>query len=428
MIVSIVTYNCAKALRWNLNAACVICLSFLLVHPVASAEITVVFRLDDYSPTCDVEAHETIFSIFEAHRMPVSVGVIPFRAGDGAKELLALEGAVAKTLRDYIETGVVEPALHGYTHTIRGLPPDSEFTGMPRSEQFSKIVRGKRHLEKVLQCPIDIFIPPFNAYDETTVSVLEEAGFKVLSADRRLRLSSEGANNLALIPDIGYARDLEDAIGVARNGRFVNPHIVVLFHSFNFIEVDSTNGWFTYAQFNELLEWVASQDDVQVSTFSDLLLSGNSFDASTYESDMRATPQWVTARWDFPYSLIPPVILPTWCIPYPLSNGAIMSDEQILTLASAYYILACVLGFLVGILLRSVFVHVSKQHPSFHTFYILGVLFFVFSAPILLYLTGIGYNSLFVCIFVVGFAAGTCLGWLRTWRSMSKERYRKGAI
>lgn len=46
------------------------------------------------------------------------------------------------------------------------------------------------------------------------------------------------------------------------------PVIVVLFHEYDFQEIDETRGRITYQEFYELLNWLSSQRDVRLLSIS----------------------------------------------------------------------------------------------------------------------------------------------------------------
>jgi peptidoglycan/xylan/chitin deacetylase (PgdA/CDA1 family) len=310
----------------------------LLLYPALTwAGIPVVFRFDDYSQTCNVQAHEKVIRMFETHGMPCCVAVIP--------KNIVPDGEAAKTLRHYVEKGVVEPALHGFSHKGVRESVNSEFAGRPWDEQFQLISRGKVLLEEALGRPVSIFVPPWNSYDHATIGVLEQMGFAVLSAGRDQPY--EGAHSIALIPEVGNIGDFRSAVKRARSGNFRDPIIVVLLHLYDFVEVKSAQGYMKYEDLDRILDWTKGQEDIEVTTFGGLLASGRPLDAQTYEDDRNSLPRWVLDRWKFPFSLTPVFLLGDRCIPYPVPKGVIVSDRQVLLIVGLGYgllvCMACVL-------------------------------------------------------------------------------------
>lgn len=58
-----------------------------------------------------------------------------------------------------------------------------EFRGLDFKQQMRRLTKGKALLDSVFAAPVTTFIPPFNAYDSTTLHALQEIGFTVISAD-----------------------------------------------------------------------------------------------------------------------------------------------------------------------------------------------------------------------------------------------------
>ena len=152
--------------------------------------IAVVFRMDDYSMIDRVPQHLAVLDVFKQHKMPCTLAIIPFaqyKTGDESqlKEGHPLEGEPLAKLRALVESGTVEPALHGYAHKLReGYDGRTEFAGLDVQAQRDMLAKGKGLLESGLGRPVPIFVPPWNSYDTTTIAALQEEGFRILSGDR----------------------------------------------------------------------------------------------------------------------------------------------------------------------------------------------------------------------------------------------------
>lgn len=165
----------------------------------------IVVRYDDYSPISPYEGparllatERRLFDIAETHGGKVAVGVIPFAQGqfegpsrplDGhfpeATWLSAASDPWVLLLREAVQRGVVEPALHGFEHrrtTRPGFRP-GEFRGQGGQWQFEAMRVGRDALASALKHPIRVFIPPWNSWDKHTMSALEHLQFSVLSPD-----------------------------------------------------------------------------------------------------------------------------------------------------------------------------------------------------------------------------------------------------
>lgn len=236
--------------------------------------INVVFRYDDYSSRSSTEMEIKLIDTFQKHNISCTFGVIPYAwAGSRYKTLpqnvIPLSLMKANILRNAIKKGSVEVALHGYSHqTLRERGGSTEFNGIDYNEQTERIAKGKRLLEEMLGTRIDIFIPPWNSYDLNTIRALEKLNFEYISA-----YGNGDASESSLLKFIPYTcrlLELRDAVLSARGTSDAYPIIVVLFHAYNFLEVNRELGQFQYSEFIELLDWLSQQKDVRTVSINQL--------------------------------------------------------------------------------------------------------------------------------------------------------------
>lgn len=237
-------------------------------------QITVVFRYDDYSSySSRTDLEVKLINTFQKYNLPITFGVIPYVAARNfgnpdPQDVLPLTPVKANILKDAVKAGIVEVALHGYSHqTIQRGPPYTEFSGMDYSTQYQRIDKGKNLLEKTLGIQIPTFIPPWNRYDLNTLRVLEKLGFKTISADSAG--VAERSSQLKFLPFTCNLHELNDAVKSARKIPDIQPVIVVLFHAYDFLEIDRNKGQFTYGHLVDLLTWVRSQNDIRIRTIDE---------------------------------------------------------------------------------------------------------------------------------------------------------------
>jgi peptidoglycan/xylan/chitin deacetylase (PgdA/CDA1 family) len=228
--------------------------------------ITVVFRYDDYAGDVIDNVDMRLIDIFRARRLQLTMAIIPSAA------YTPLSAEKARIMRAAMDGGVVDAAQHGYTHDV--LAPikgqsfyyGSEFKGVHRIEQKHRIAEGRAFLEKSLgrrSRPLSGFVPPYNSYDLTTLSVLEELGFECLSSS--LGGPVEGATRLKLVPAMGELPGVRAAVELARTRAPGRPVLIVpLFHNYDFREHAAKPGPMTLDDFEKLLDWLAEQKDVRV--------------------------------------------------------------------------------------------------------------------------------------------------------------------
>ena len=216
-------------------------------------------------------------------------------------------------LREALEAGGVEVALHGYSHqTVRRkignayLKPfgryHSEFIGVDEAAQRKKISGGREILERDLGVRAETFVPPWNGYDRTTLRVLGSLGFTTFSAARRGPVDL--ASPLHFLPRTCDLQDVKSAVSAARDAVADNPLVVVLFHHYDFLESDPQAGVLQLADLDKTLEWVSVQRDVRVLTLGDasrLLpdLGARQFYWNRNALLWQVTPPWVnlTIHW-----------------------------------------------------------------------------------------------------------------------------------
>lgn len=230
-------------------------------------QITVVFRYDDYSGLSSTDIEVKLIDAFQKHNVPCAFGVIPYVcAGDvndvRPQNTVPLTPVKVDILKNAIKAGILEIALHGYSHQRIRKNRNTEFSGLDYNSQALRIAKGKRYLEEMLNMQVVTFIPPWNSYDLNTLMALEKLGFKTISAGEEGDAKESSA--LKFLPATCSLFYLRDAVESARHVPNVQPVIVVLFHGSDFLEIDKKIGKLTYQYFLELLDWITSQKDIYV--------------------------------------------------------------------------------------------------------------------------------------------------------------------
>jgi hypothetical protein len=133
-----------------------------------SYDSIVIFRNDDVT-TVDRDLRD-LESIFEKENVPVTHSIIPSKVEDS---------------QNYSETcgelrNLSSIAIHGYNHD------GQEFKYSKWDEIEEKILRIDNFSEECLHGRPDIFVPPHNAISSSARILLNESGFEVISADRKM--------------------------------------------------------------------------------------------------------------------------------------------------------------------------------------------------------------------------------------------------
>lgn len=242
------------------------------VQGTKEKQINVIFRLDDYSARSSTDMELKIIDAFRKNKASVTLGVIPFICDcdihdpSPNKDVIALPSSKGEILRTGLKEGILDIALHGYSHQTMNTKPSTEFSGLDYNQQLIKIAKGKKFLEDMIDTPVITFVPPWNSYDTNTLKVLEELGFSTLSAGQFG--DALGDSKLIFLPCSCSLFNVRDAVNAARISSDAQPIIVVLFHEYNFKEIDLKRGTITYPEFCVLLDWVKSQENVHLLSIS----------------------------------------------------------------------------------------------------------------------------------------------------------------
>ena len=244
-----------------------------------ACEIDVILRYDDYSTKSPTHIEKQLFEAVKSVNGSVLVGIIPFPGfeypPDDKPEFLPSTPPLSETKRELIDSyhrqGIVSYALHGYSHTNNlsdefssASGRQSEFAVLSPQRQENLLRIGKAVLEAQLSTPFDIFIPPYNSYDQNTLTALRRTGFKLLSASLHSDIVSEGLSFLPA-PTL-YPQELRE-VTLKAVSRQETGALMVTLHPYDFIGSDTAFPAFrqpsgspmTMAQFREDIEYLKSQ-------------------------------------------------------------------------------------------------------------------------------------------------------------------------
>lgn len=147
-----------------------------------------VYRLDDITPDMNWEQFRRYMELFEANNVVPLLGVVPDN-NDPNLTVGKTNESFWDIIRELQRKGKVEVAQHGYRHELAeikmkesglrkfGVSPLSEFTGLTHDKQYEMIKSGMR-IMRANGIYSDIWMSPCHTFDETTLDVLTELGFK----------------------------------------------------------------------------------------------------------------------------------------------------------------------------------------------------------------------------------------------------------
>jgi len=274
----------------------IILLLFLFFSNIlwGQANSKIIFRIDDFGND-NTEFYYKLFDLFQSYNFPLTVGVIPFE--EDASRIVALDSTEIRLLRKGISDGYLEIAQHGYTHEniINGKSFKSEFYGFPYKVQYKKILSGKNTLEKQLDCKINIFIPPFNNYDSTTIKVLEKTGFDILSPALYGKVNM-CKTNISIIPYTVTLKDfLKNKNKILEDLSINNRIVIILFHTYNFYcneEYFKKHSkyklipFLSFKEFSKLINQISLIDNIEITNFNNIEKS-NIFSYGKYKRQFK---------------------------------------------------------------------------------------------------------------------------------------------
>jgi hypothetical protein len=307
------------------------------VHTVgaapSAAQNYLVVRHDDYSPiqpydgpSRRLETERRLFALAQRHQGRVAVGVIPFplakddeRSRDPhrlstADSWLSAEGSPwVELLRDAVQGGHVEAVLHGFEHrrtTPQGARP-GEYGGQPPDWQLESLRLGRDAVAGAVGRSVSVFVPPWNSWDEATLSALETLQFEVLSPDQHHAAAQ--SPRIRIVPQC--TADPAEALAVMQRETEPNGSILVLVtHPFDFDAPDGAGE--TYFQGVEQVLEFAKKSPHWVSVgFGDLASQAGERGAERFASAVShhamhamATDLHLTKRGGF----VPPDVIRPW--------------------------------------------------------------------------------------------------------------------
>ncbi len=373
----------------------ILILSSTYCIPENQKKITIVFRFDDYSAISRTDLEKQIIENFSRNNFAFTIGVIPYvnkegynQNGQDAYEFLGPEKE--ELLKNVYQQGIVEVALHGYTHqrnNDKGIK--TEFAGLNYDQQSDKIDKGKIYLEKIIDGDVITFIPPWNSYDLITLKVLQELNFKNISAD--LIGEADKNSTLNFIPETIHINELQSAIEMARENKDPYPILVVMFHQYDFLGVDKERGFTTISQFGNLLDWLGTQEDIVITTLGR---------AKDYIPDLSAG-RYAQHRSAY---LVSQKILPVISM-YPL--GYYFSRAQYFWFEMKDYLIIVLIPLAISLLVFLLFPNRMKRGlAKWSKFIITATLAMILIFVILIFMKTAGYKVIFLAQLMTGFLIG----------------------
>jgi|GEM_PF-1006036 len=223
---------------------------------IYAEQINVVFRYDDVmlrNDSTDIK----LIRLFQKYHIPLVLGVIPCDANE--KTVIDPKSSLLSTLKESVDKGEIEIALHGLTH--QKMTSYGEFKGLSFEEQNRRIKKGKHFLDSIFREPVITYIPPWNAHDENTVKALKENGISIVSSS----IYDIWIETTYYPMSTGAFHELE---GLILNNQLFGGVGVIMMHRYDFTSHKSLD------ELDRTLTWLQKNPSVNFYTFRQLKQKG----------------------------------------------------------------------------------------------------------------------------------------------------------
>jgi len=208
----------------------------------------VIFRLDDVQDKYLDSEQTKIMDLFLSKREPLTMGLVMHRFGN--------DTLVLNKISEGYKKGLFELALHGWEH--------KNYSDLSEQEQKNSLYKANEKMQTIFGKKSDIFIPPYNKFNNDTINAVKKLGIKIISSSimdqyrfdlgnstfmsNAKKQNSSSAQGIHYMP---YTTDFKDFVGTAQIKfpievifKNINANIekygyaIVLIHPQSFIKLD----------------------------------------------------------------------------------------------------------------------------------------------------------------------------------------------
>ena len=183
---------------------------YVAFQHVETSKPKVIIRFDDYGVLCNhdwIQIEEEIIRLHEKYNIKLTFSVIPESRYPLVRHPLSPQSYPVEVdssrvnclytpplntegsqriaiLREAVEKGIIEVALHGYYHPkgYSNTVKNTEYYNIPYDTQYWKLKNGKYILDSLFNTNVTTLVPPHNTYDNLTLDLMQEFGFNCISA------------------------------------------------------------------------------------------------------------------------------------------------------------------------------------------------------------------------------------------------------
>jgi len=126
----------------------------------------VIFRLDDIRNGYLENIQLDLMDYFISHNQSLSLGLIMNELANGS--------SVFHKVNEGYKKGIFELGIHGWNHV--------DYTSLDEIEQKTSLIRANEKMLSLFGNRSEVFIPPFNLFDNHTITVMKNLKFGILSS------------------------------------------------------------------------------------------------------------------------------------------------------------------------------------------------------------------------------------------------------
>ncbi|RLG15376.1 MAG: hypothetical protein DRN71_01475 [Candidatus Nanohalarchaeota archaeon] len=226
---------------------------------------TIIIRNDDIGPWWSVDNAIYVTNFLRNKGIPQTLGIVPITAGGTIQ--LEQDPKLVSYLKSISTDAKIEIAIHGLNHDY------NEFLGISQHAAEEKIRDAKEMIKKSLYVEPVTFIPPYYAYDESTLYAANSQGMNYFSAGwnaidmgHGFREYPPGLWNIPATTDfynwgtgsLYSAQEIESSCG---NAMDAFETCVIVVHSHLFVDTENNIDPEKIALLAEVLDWVKSKEE-----------------------------------------------------------------------------------------------------------------------------------------------------------------------
>ncbi len=226
---------------------------------------SIIIRNDDIGPWWSVDNAIYVTDFLRDKGIPQTLGIVPITAGGTIR--LEQDPKLVSYLKSISTDTKIEIAIHGLNHD------NNEFQGISQHAAEEKIRDAKEMIKKSLYVEPVTFIPPYYAYDESTLYAANSQGMKYFSAGwnaidmgHGFREYPQGLWNIPVTTDfynwgtdsLYSAQEIESSCG---NAMDAFETCVIVVHPHLFVDTENNIDPEKIALLAEVLDWVKSKEE-----------------------------------------------------------------------------------------------------------------------------------------------------------------------